>query len=482
MKAQKETPSRRPGATANTRPGAPAYRQTEFADNRPEAKAQQQLIHQIAVTQRKVFLPDPDAEGSYKETTAADRMAVAADARARHPQQEKFILQVFDRWTKDEDISPARQFATPAAIVDAIMPHTAPAMTEETSTRVGFEIEGAWHWQTAYSLKKWKNLSALVNKTLAECKYLKKEGNPVLLEMVGDDLRKKGSQIDIQLEFRTTPQRFADVTPALLSEIQQSISNFKYEVICKANIPFGKEKFQWERTTDGEKFKNDLEANPSGPLRFSGSQVKIQHATLSIELDAFSRLSAEQQRLLYPAGAGAGSKQALIEKIAGSLSTPVDATTKGRNDAKSTVKTPLESLFAADPSLQPRPALRSPGEIHLSAKQGDHHAFGDFEETVGAIRASGAYPRMQGTPIAGQTVHRQGGDGAALGKIGFRAIAEKLQPPLLDSRSKELRVLVEHRTDAFVAAMKAKLSGTSATEFDKIKRAAAAMDEARKTP
>lgn len=334
----------------------------------------------------------------------------------------------------------------------------------DTATHVGFEIEVGGSYTFPIAAR--DTLTRVMNRTLFECVV----NDRVVLEMLLDDMRSERRTIRAQVEFRTTPQNFEDINEELGAVIRTAISRFPTSIFRTgepAEFTAGRGvRGLWRPTA---LFLESHEALSAGETtsRFSaGSGALAQHATTSIELSAFGRLSPEQQRLLYPAGEGAGDKQGLFELIAGAAHGDrrgnIDASTRGRNAVGSMVKTPVESILAADPSLAVPRAAQSSGTASVGSSPEDSHALRPVDEVAAEIRERGSFPATQGAHGS-----------------GYRAVAEKLQPPLQDTVSGELRVLVEHRTGGLQSAVNQALRGDRSA-LTEIARAAAAMDRQRR--
>lgn len=334
-----------------------------------------------------------------------------------------------------------------------------PVMNQDTETHLGFEIELARNYRFPGGSS--GLLHPLINRTLFRCTI---EGNTIL-EMLLDDVREEGATAIAQVEFRTPPLRFTDINRTLQISIRSAISSFPMNMLSEPRsqeflIRGERQRGRWEPTQltmDNQQLLQRGSTNsrftpPSGDL--------AQHVTTSIELSAFSRLGVEQQRLLFPNGQGVSSKQGLLDAIATRATGNIDATTTGRNREEIMVKTPVESIIAADPSLQIPLASQNSGSVNISAE--DQFNLIRVEDTVNRIRETGTYPSMQGEQ-----------------EQGYRAVAEKLQPPLEDSVSGELRVLVEHRTGEFRRAVNDALANNSNGSLSRYQRAAREMDRQR---
>lgn len=355
--------------------------------------------------------------------------------------------------------------AMPSSGPEAASPFLDREMPVENATRVGFEIENGWHCR--FPLNQRNILENIVNQTLAEFVITNaRRRRFVILQMVFDDLSEGDHYIDMQIEFRTPPMNFSQITRDLDASLRTAIGHFPRTMVTdprnSGDIVTLLGTGHWQRAPA-------LPANGFPNARMPRSMtpplILAQHATTSIELAAFSKLSPRQQQLLFPRGAGVTSKQELINRLGEIVlaNDSINATTSsGRNAQGATVKTPIEALLAADPSLQAPPTDRSQ-EVYVAIPPQFHYRLGrPMSDVVDEIRATRHFPTIQGDR-----------------GLGYRAIAEKLQPPLIDRRYGELRVLVEHRQSdiaPLLSAVREALAGRS-EELRSIRAAAHAMDE-----
>lgn len=164
-----------------------------------------------------------------------------------------------------------------------------------------------------------------------------------------------------------------------------------------------------------------------------------QHATTSIELSAFTKLKNTDQQKLFPGIADTtipdGDRQQTLARIARQIlmTQNIDATTRGRNTKSTMAKSPIESLLAADSRLR-APDVSVSTSVKVSDKEEDTYRLKEMDDVIDWIHRSRRFPIMQGQGEGKDEI------------VGYRAVAEKLQPPLLDTVSHELRVLVEHRS------------------------------------
>jgi hypothetical protein len=349
-----------------------------------------------------------------------------------------------------------------------------PSLRQDTETHVGFEIELGRIF--TFPRTRVADLEPLVNHTLFTCVIPAIQSAPVL-EMLLDDVRQTASSASTgQVEFRTTPLRFAQINMGLREALRAAIAGFPVDVFGRSPGPIEFSYRQGRVSGTGRWEPTSLVSANAALLRrgsttgrFSSPAEMAQHATTSIELDAFARLNAEQQALLLPSARGAGTKQAVVDAMAARASGDnLNATTTGRNDEAAMAKSPIESIVGADPSIRLPAAARRAGSVRISDLRGsgqlaERHAFVDAERLVADIRRGAAFPTHQG----------EGGH-------GFRAVAEKLQAPLEDTHSGELRILIEHRRGALRDAVNAALGGSSGA-LEAFAAAARAMDDARRS-
>lgn len=118
----------------------------------------------------------------------------------------------------------------------------------------------------------------------------------------------------------------------------------------------------------------------------------------------------------------------------------IDASTDGRNRAEVTAKTSLEAIAAADRTweLPAYPVITEEGTVYINAD--NRFPSRPFTEAISRIQQTG-FPRIQGE-----------------NGVGYRAIAEKMQPLLLDQVSGIPRILFEHRSGVLVNAINAAFS------------------------
>lgn len=350
---------------------------------------------------------------------------------------------------------------------------------EESSTRVGFEIELAVEYQ--FSAKNLKLIEHLTNQTLAT--YYNKENIPIL-EMLIDDVKinnknKKNLFTEAQVEFRTVPLEFDQICLELSEDIRKAISGFNVTILKSGG----------EQKVIGGGYWKTLKVLPEFPSKRStklqAPKNLAQHATLSIEPEAFSKLEPEQREVLVPYLKYCKSRQDIYDKLVDFVcvsckkvneNAAINASTTGRNaggkglsfalhhgskqslDEESLntggidFKTPLEAILVADTTLK---------TDYMDGKKGfpssvyfDDSCIYPIGDLVSVKSDMTEFPKIQGenkvgSGIIGEKKNEQ---------IGYRVVAEKLQPLLLDKKSGIPRILFEHRGGRFVDAINAALN------------------------
>jgi hypothetical protein len=336
---------------------------------------------------------------------------------------------------------------------------------QEGQTRIGFEIEPGGHYSGVATLQ--GVAAPFINQTLLT--FTTQEGQ-ALLEMLLDDPRLEGGRAIFQVEFRTPPLQISDIHKDTSTAIRGAISGLAATQVFRAGQALGA---GWGRLAQCNALIQALGARTlSTTGRFKAPADLAQHVTSSINLGAYARLPARKQQALYAKGAGSKTKVELYQKILAALGTgTIDASTRGRNDAAVTVKSSIEAMLAAEQALQlegaddvstAMTAATRPTVASVGRNREDKHEIPELAHSVASIQGRGAYPAAQG----------EGGS-------GYLAVAEKLQPPLLDPTNHQLRVLVEHRTDELRAAVNQVLAGRTSPVWDEFVQAVLAMDKAR---
>lgn len=344
-------------------------------------------------------------------------------------------------------------------------------MRTEDRTRIGFEIEVGQKYDFGRDTDTGK-LEQIVNQTLYKFTPVNPDGThgEPILEMVLDDVKNESQYPTAQIEFRTTPQDFESLNADLKTNIDDAISSFPQQMTGE-EVRTARGIWQPTQLTED----NVQVLRTARRLQGRLTAKPVQHATVSIELNAFTQIKPEQKALLYTQGAGANNEAQLTSAISAHTGNDgIDATTTGRNNAGIMVKTPVEAILAVRPDLSVTPAsgvkgLRQMREQEVSEVQITRTAQYMIPKTATAtqlIRILG-FPGIQGEH-----------------GIGYRAIAEKLQPPLLDTVSGGTRVLVEHRGNSegsLAYKVNAALNGHR-DPLDTVRDAARAMDTARQRP
>ena len=298
-------------------------------------------------------------------------------------------------------------------------------MNQESRTRVGVEIEPGNFF--SFSAKHFGELEALTNQTLATYYF----GGRPYFEFLLDDMSRDGNEVRAQVEYRSLPIDFEAYTTKLGALMPQIIGSFNMQTVFSRTTDFSPGFTGW--VPSALMHRNSFLRCGRG--EHGNTMATVQHATLSIEIEAYCQLPESQQAALFPAGRGARNKQQLLRLMAGVMhgdSGMLDASAGARTRQVATVKSPLESILAADPSLR-IPEMQSLRRVRVDPGNRYVYPLRNLQDGVDEIRRTTQFPAMQGenTPVR-----------------GYHAIAEKLQPPLVDSTSGELRLLVEHRVDS----------------------------------
>lgn len=322
-------------------------------------------------------------------------------------------------------------------------------MRPETETHIGFEIEPGGHYRFPVGVAE-RDVTKFVNQTLAVFvslpRPMDRDPHPApvpVLEMIIDDPKTEDGKVVVQVEFRTVPLRFDQINQDLGTTIRSAINGFPYRRMLRfpqqtlVTIGTDSRRGYWIPTTlllESALLRNAVtNSSPRMPAR------PAQHATTSIELSAFTKLKNTDQRKLFPGIAGTtipdGDRQQTLARIARQIlmTQNIDATTRGRNTKSTMAKSPIESLLAADSRLR-APDVSVSTSVKVSDKEEDTYRLDEMDDVIDRIHRSRRFPIMQGQGEGEDEI------------VGYRAVAEKLQPPLLDTVSHELRVLVEHRS------------------------------------
>ena len=438
------------------------FRQGEYD---PHSRTGQELLaHELThvvqhngLVQRKLEIGPPDAAVTYADADAV-REAAFEEAGATALSIESLALQAeaeglysYAGWqdaftdAEEEPLPETAPNRTP--YVPAV--RETPKIRTERRTRLGFEIEPGSGLTVKLAFV--KAAKQLVNVTLAETKYL---------EFVIDDVKDNGA---VQVEFRTKP-----LTPAQLktlktiaNEIRASIIQFPLFSLTQG-LSKAKTTLEEQRWTVTDAFKQLV---PQVTESRSGQLPKrlAQHVTHSIPLAGFAKLTEQERNFLIPGSGGADSVSKLIIFFFGLQLRKLDAANKtilisttGRNSNRFNVKTAIDTLIGL---LPPEKADRVVSAIskqlptRVKIESEKPIPIGDPEKSRparGATEQSPALEAMEQLPQGGFPRFN----------TGFISGEEKLQPPLFDDLRKDIRVLVEHRTDELVDAVnKAATSG-----------------------
>lgn len=322
-------------------------------------------------------------------------------------------------------------------------------MRPETETHIGFEIEPGGHYRFPVGVAE-RDVTKFVNQTLAVFvslpRPMDRDPHPApvpVLEMIIDDPKTEDGKVVVQVEFRTVPLRFDQINQDLGTTIRSAINGFPYRRMLRfpqqtlVTIGTDSRRGYWIPTTlllESALLRNAVtNSSPRMPAR------PAQHATTSIELSAFTKLKNTDQQKLFPGIADTtipdGDRQQTLARIARQIlmTQNIDATTRGRNTKSTMAKSPIESLLAADSRLR-APDVSVSTSVKVSDKEEDTYRLKEMDDVIDWIHRSRRFPIMQGQGEGEDEI------------VGYRAVAEKLQPPLLDTVSHELRVLVEHRS------------------------------------
>lgn len=358
-------------------------------------------------------------------------------------------------------------------------------MRPETETHIGFEIEPGGHYRFPRDVAE-RKVTKFVNQTLAVFvslpRPMDRDPHPApvpVLEMIIDDPKTEDGKVVVQVEFRTVPLRFDQINQDLGTTIRSAINGFPYRQMLRfpqqtlVTIGTDSRRGYWIPTTlllESALLRRAMtNSSPRMPAR------PAQHATTSIELSAFTKLKNTDQQKLFPGIADTtipdGDRQQTLARIARQIlmTQNIDATTRGRNTKSTMAKSPIESLLAADSRLR-APDVSVSTSVKVSDKEEDTYRLKEMDDVIDWIHRSRRFPIMQGQGEGKDEI------------VGYRAVAEKLQPPLLDTVSHELRVLVEHRSSGahtLVDAVNQALKG-DASLLNEYADAARHMDRLRR--
>lgn len=307
---------------------------------------------------------------------------------------------------------------------------------KEDRTRLGFEIEPGIQIRVNPDLV--ERIEPLINETLASTEHL---------EFVLDDLNTKEALV--QVEFRTVPLDPAALQRNLATIIKKEIKDFPLAAVASGEVAAiqvlqGK---GWNAEPRLEQVLPALRGSLTGTSRVSPPAKLAQHVTHSIPLAGFLKLEAEARNLLIPRTGAARTIEDLLEilftKIEAQMQgNTIRVTTKGRNTNAPNVKTALDTLAGLlEPeqaeALEARLGTRKPQQVDVAGETG----------RIGPIETFATLPSFP-------KFNPEGGR-------GFLAAEEKLKAPLFDLARRDVRVLVEHRSDPLVDAVNKALAGNT---------------------
>ena len=408
--------------------------------------------------------------------------------------------------SKDERTTPAT--GSTASTMEDYRRSLREKVHNERKTRIGFEIELALSVMLPY----FKGFENFINQTLLDYAHpagAQIEGGVnkasalpggVLLEALLDDPQyvdakgvrmepsKENPPVDLkfQIEFRSTP-----LSPELISkELRDSVIG-AIEALSSAKMfermgARDRDASGWRGGQTGIDFlaaaqpkaaegPSSVAEGPGFKLTDAQKAKLVQHVTSSLNLKAYVAMG-KVKKMLYAHASEAQTVKKFYDALAVRLKGgTVVARTNVRNAEKQTVKSPLESMIAAEfaTGIRKTPASKALGELGgaVDVGGGKSHRIPPLQATVDAIVHSGRFPVQQGRDLEGRKVER----GDKVG--GYLAIADKLQTPLYDETNNSLRVLVEHRTDELVDALNDILAGKDDGRWIAFVKAMRAMDE-----
>lgn len=404
----------------------------------------------------------------------------------------------------------------------------------ENHTRLGFEIELAKHY--CFPLEKEQEIKALNNETLATF-YLDKDivenksavGESgkycSILDMLIDDVKVEKGFVDAQIEFRSVPLEFKHYHSKMGMGIDAAIKGFCDSMLNTEGSAL--EVYSEKKAIGYWIVKKKLPSLPcyvkNGHVFDISTVPEVQHVTISIEPEAFLKISSECREMLVPYLKEGKDIQELfnkMQKCVGSITKSlrddnnkrgggsrkaISATTGGRNELVICFKTPLEAIKAAFKSLGKIQIIDEFSEVTVE-NEDYTYKFRDAQDVSKEIINTGIFPKIQGEDrIGGGEVFdsrdytekkikpngykwqeeifrdRKWLNWKKKKRIGYRVIAEKLQPLLLDRKSGIPRILFEHRgkNSSLPHAVNRALYKDN-VELQKFRQAAKAMDDARK--
>jgi hypothetical protein len=348
-------------------------------------------------------------------------------------------IQSGDHRLPAHDLADVRRFLE--YLAPEISAHRGRSRLVETSTRMGFEIETGNHLTVQPGFV--DIVKKLVNVTLAATHRV---------EFLIDEINPTNSGATVQIEFRTLPfkrdvlQKAADLKKA----IDQDIANFPVRSFGKdpAALSADLREHGWVGTPQLDQLAPGL-----APVEKSVPRAAIQHVTHSIPLARFVRLKPAQKELLIPGTSQVATVEQLIEFFLTAKILPqakngtIVVTTTGRNANAPNVKSALDTISGFLPPDRFDKLVGTPAFGKVPEKV-EIHSPGVKENDTGTI---GPVTRHEEIPLFPAFTVAQG--------RAHLSAEEKLAPVLFDTRLKDLRVLVEHRSDPLVKAVNAALSG-----------------------
>jgi hypothetical protein len=326
-------------------------------------------------------------------------------------------------------------------IGEAVAPRRS-SQTEENRTRLGLEIETST-WFTVQDAGLLATARTLVNRTLASAE---------LLEFVIDDVQDTG---EVQGEFRTRPLDRSELSNPrqLLQSVKDEISLFPLAAFT-GNIDGLKAALTrseiWKPTPALDLIGTGL--TPRNPTAKTVPKLP-QHVTHSIPLAGFLKLPHGSQELLLPGSGDIRKLEDLLvhfyqKVMKRTKESTLHVSTTGRTRITPNIKTGLDSLLGLlEPDARARVIARFeelgplPARVAVSggaAAPWDKADIPGFYEDAGISGYTNLPQFPEYNPQAGH---------------GHLAAEEKLKPPLFDTKRGDVRVLVEHRSDAMVRSL-----------------------------
>ena len=366
---------------------------------------------------------------------------------------------------------------------------------KENHTRIGFEIELARHYRVPSQFE--PSVAPFINQTLLKYPLdlgsleMQPEDERPALEMLLDDLKpsRTPGHIDLQVEFRTSALELQLIRQDLRQIIRGAITKLDPQTIFTGTTG------EWTKTKEFHELTSKVGGNQfivEGSGKFEPPPSLAQHVTSSINLEAYTKLSAKDQELLYKHGVNCRKKIQLYTKILDTINRnqsqipgkkqrmrrewSVDSSTSGRDTLQHCVKSSIEAMLAAErvfeitghqALVEAMSKQNLPTSVFVSRTddyKDKHDIDGNLERSVSGVERRGRYPSIQGEQVDDKD-------------RGYLAVAEKLQPPLYDPSNQELRVLIEHRGDELVKALNDVLDGKTSEVWHSFCEAVGKMDK-----